>query len=154
MHGNPTLEPTCDLCMDPANAGLREEWGCDSDAQAPVFTTSCWLCEGRRFLDVREPCPECMVDGEPTGEWERLRCPNRSLKPLVAGLSREFQLAYDRGIFPGDRGPLGQPTLWDSLFRLYAGERNRLAKERAQERDTKRQAWLDAQRGQKRGPGQ
>ena len=105
-----------------------------------MFTTSCPTCLGQRFIDVGVPCPDCDGEGGPTGEQQLFRCPNQLLDTTTAMLSREFHLAFDKGIYPHGTSPLDQPDLWDALFRIYTGERQRILKEIAEERRQRRQA--------------
>ncbi len=76
----------CPNCREPA---LRKKWGCDSDAQMPVWCGTCPACLGGG-------CEAC---GQ-SGQRYHMRCPS-SMSGWEGRRVIERVVAFENGILPG-----------------------------------------------------
>jgi len=76
----------CPKCREET---LRKRWGCDADAEIPVWVGTCEHCLGGG-------CAECGM----RGERPRMRCP-ASLSGWEGTRVVERAVAFDAGILPG-----------------------------------------------------
>ena len=117
--------PTCSQCE--LQPGLREQWGCDTATDRPVYTTAC--CD-------RTACADC----KGTGDAPIYRCPRAVIKGCGAemGSVKAAISAYtylDRwGILPVSGGSIDQAGSFQRFCLLMEDEKNfwkRKAEEKA-----------------------
>lgn len=115
----------CPKCREPA---LRERWGCDKPAAAPVYQSSCHACFGTT-LD----CETCGGHGKLMFD----RCPSARASRFAREVVSLLGMVKDKGVLPAAGGYGDQPARLMSLIEVAWMEANRL-EEAQRENDKER----------------
>ena len=117
------------MCREPQN---RKDWGCDRDADSPVFETTCPRCSGSD-----DACDRCGGGGDAT----YLRCPQSMIDAETRALMQSYK-HFKEGHLPAPGGALDQSRSFlrcvqviDSERGVIEEERARAARERARMRE-------------------
>lgn len=134
--------PSCPACVRGGEI-LRDRWGCDRKAPAPVYATTCPRCAG-----FDEGCPEPDIDEETgensggcggSGEAWQYRCPSSQVRADVWDVVRSYSL-IESGMLPDEGGFYDQSAAFVDAVSVIGGERAKIEEERRAEAERKAKA--------------
>ena len=113
--------PDCSRCRGPRSSDFRRFWGCDADADHPVWISSCGRCHGRDH-----DCPEC----HGTNRVHQHRCPSSiidaaptHMKVHLDLLMRSHSHYTERNVLQAEGGWLDQSRSYLACVDLIDSER-------------------------------
>ena len=113
--------PDCSRCRQPGNEQLREYWGCDWDADSPVWQSTCHRCGGAN--------PECELC-KGTDRVAHSRCPSSIvaegptlLTVQLDLLMRAYRQYAKRSILPVGGAYLDQSRAFLAAVEVIDGEK-------------------------------